>query len=175
MKTTLKALLVSAVFVIPFTTVQSDDDYPPMMGAGGMGMMGGGYGNGYHMQNGYGPGMMRGYGGMGMMNGYGDMGMGMMGVIDLSDEQIDEMQKIRSEQMSKMAPIMNEMWKARNNLYKASRSNSQKALIKAYDEMAAARKKAFLLRSEMREKMQSILTKEQKDKLRNTYKGMMGY
>ncbi|BBN59872.1 Spy/CpxP family protein refolding chaperone [Hydrogenovibrio marinus] len=189
MKTSLKALLLSATLIIPFSQAQADDDYTPMMG-NGYGMMGGGgYGPGYHMQNGYGPGMMGGYGspgmmggygGMGMMGGYGGMGMmggyGGMGVINLSDKQINQMQKIRSEQMAQMTPMMNEMWKARNDMFKAMRSHDQKAISKAYDEMAAVRKQAFMLHSKMREKMQSILTKEQKEKLRNAYRGMMmGY
>jgi Spy/CpxP family protein refolding chaperone len=146
---------------------------PGMMGGYGPGMMGG-YGPG--MMGGYGPGMMGGYG-PGMMGGYGPGMIGGygMGVINLSDEQIHKMQKIRSDQMAKMTSVMDEMWRARNDLYKAAQANDKKAMGKAYDELASVRKQAFMLRAEMREKMDSILTKEQKENLRNAHRGMIEY
>lgn len=181
MKTIIKAFLLTFTLFLPFTMAHADDDNAPMSSGYGMSMMGGGYGpgmmngqgmgygNGYHMRNGYRPGMMGGYG-MGMMGGYG------MGIINLSNDQIKKMQKIRTKAMNEMTPMMNKMWKTRNEMFKAMRSRDNKAISKAYDDMAAAKKAMFLERMKVQEKIQNVLTKEQKEKLRNAYRGMMmGY
>ena len=184
MKTGIKALLLSTALLNPLS-IQADDDFGPMMGDGyGYGMMGGGYGYGIRGQ--YGPGMMQGYGygprggyGPGMMHGYGyGYGPGMMGAygmgpINLSKEQIEKMQTIRSAAMDEMSTMMNKLWKARNKLSKAMQSGDDKAINSAYDEMASSKKQAFMYRLKMREKMQSVLTKEQKEAFRNGYPGMM--
>ncbi|WP_373019612.1 Spy/CpxP family protein refolding chaperone, partial [Thiomicrorhabdus sp.] len=145
---------------------------PGMMGGYGMGMMGG-YGPG--MMGGYGPGMMGGYG-MGMMGGYGPGMMGGYGMgINLSDDQINKMQKIQSEFMKDMFSTMNTMWKARNEMWKAMRSQDKKAAGKAIDDMSSAMKEMFMQRMDIQEKMQNLLTKEQKERFNNAYRGMMNY
>ncbi|WP_024850633.1 Spy/CpxP family protein refolding chaperone [Hydrogenovibrio kuenenii] len=189
MKTIIKALLLTFTLSSPFTIAQADDHNYPPMGYGGMSMMGGGYspgmmngqgmgyGNGYHMRNGYAPGMMGGYG-MSMMGGFG-MGYGMrgqgMGMINLSDEQMKQMQKIRSDAMKDMQPIMRKMWKARTALWKAMRTDKRdyKMIGKAYDNLSARKKEAFVQRLKMQEKMRKVLTKEQKEELKDAYENMM--
>ncbi|QCU89233.1 Spy/CpxP family protein refolding chaperone [Thiomicrorhabdus sediminis] len=121
-----------------------------------------------HAEDDYGPMMHDGYG-YGMMDGYG-YGMGPM---NLSAEQIEKMQSIRAETMDEMSSMMNKLWKARNKLSKAMRSDNDKAISKAYDELAAAKKQAFMYRLKRRDKMQSVLTKEQKEAFRSCYPRMM--
>lgn len=183
MKTGIKTLLLATVLITPMA-LHADDDYGAMMHDGyGYGMMDG---YGYGMRGGYGPGTMHGYGsrggyGPGMMHGYGmrgGYGSGMMGgygmnPMNLSAEQIEKMQTIRAENMDEMSGMMNKQWKARNKLSKAIRSNNEKAISKAYDELAAAKKQAFMYRLKMRDKMQSVLTKEQKEAFRSGYPRMM--
>ncbi|WP_319557978.1 Spy/CpxP family protein refolding chaperone [Thiomicrorhabdus sp.] len=150
---------------------------PGMMGGYGPGM-GGGYGSGQGMRQGYGygpgPGMMRGTGpgaqagfGRGMMGAYGSLNL------NLSQSQIEKMQKIRSDASGKMTPIMKDMWKARNEVWQATQSGDEKAIAKAYDDMTAVRKQAFMERAKVHQEMQNVLTKEQKQQLRNAYEDMM--
>ncbi|WP_172967661.1 periplasmic heavy metal sensor [Hydrogenovibrio sp. JE_KL2] len=173
MKTTLKTLLLSLALMTSFSLAHADDDedFAGMMPGQGYGMMGG-YGSGMGGMRGQG----MGYGGM--MPGYG-MGMGMrgqgMGIIQLSDEQMKKMQQVRANAMKDMQPIMRKMWKARAALWKAMRTDKRdhKAIGKAYDAMASVKKEAFMQRLKMQEEMRKVLTKEQREELKDAYESMM--
>ncbi|MBN2605924.1 MAG: periplasmic heavy metal sensor [Thiotrichales bacterium] len=177
MKTTLKTLLLSLALMTSFSLAYADDDedFSGMMPGQGYGMMGG-YGSG---MGGMGMGMRgQGMGYGGMMPGYG-MGMGMrgqgMGMIQLSDEQMKKMQQVRANAMKDMQPIMRKMWKARAALWKAMRTDKRdhKAIGKAYDAMASVKKEAFMQRLKMQDEMRKVLTKEQREELKDAYESMM--
>ena len=162
----------------------------------GSGMMGGGYGPGYGMQQGggYGPGMMGGgygpgYGGMmgGGMGGYG-MGPGMMGnwgvgmgpmyMLDLSDKQTTQMEKIQTETQSKHRALMRKMWDEQENLGEMYNSDTHnpEMMGKTYSKMADYQRQMIEIHADAENKMKAVLTKEQQEQLRRNYgRGMMGY
>jgi len=77
------------------------------MGSGaGMGMMGG-MGPGMGMMDDMGPGMGGGMGGFGP----GMMGMGPMAMLDLSDAQTAQLQKVQAEFMKAQRPLMRRIWR----------------------------------------------------------------
>lgn len=150
---------------------------PGMMGGpgmGGPGMMGGdaygcpgmGYGMhpgmmGYGMGMGMGPGMMGGYG-----MGPGMMGPGGRGMADLTPEQRKQIGKIQDETRKKnwelMGQVMDEQARLRDQ-YDAPKQDS--------DAMASSQKKINDLQRQMyenaskaHERMEAVLTKEQKEK-----------
>jgi Spy/CpxP family protein refolding chaperone len=157
--------------------------YGPGYGMG-PGMMGGGYGAGYGM----GPGTMGGYGmgygmGPGMMGGYGmGMGFGRMGGLwglDLKDEQVDKIDKIREELYSKQRGLMQQMWEQQDKLrelYYADKPD-RAAIDKAYAKLGELQRQAFDAHLDAEKKMEDVLTKEQRDQLRRGFRrwGMMGY
>lgn len=164
----------------------------------GPGMMGGGYG----MQpgGGYGPGMMGGYGpgyGRGMMGGgmggYGmgpgfGMGPGMMGawgvgmgplyMLDLTDAQTAQMEKIQTEMMSKHRTFARQMWDEQErlgDLYGSDKRDPDK-IGKVYSKISELQRQMIEMHTEAENKMEALLTKEQKEQLRRGYgRGMMGY
>jgi len=147
----------------------------------GPGMMGG-YGPGYGM----GPGMMGGYGqgygmGPGMMGGYGSgygMGPGMMGWDDyrdlnLSDEQRTKIAQIRKEMRAKQWPLMGEMMDARDklqDLYDADKQDAT-AIDKQYKVVDELRRKMVDNAVDAHNRINSILTKEQREKSRGPGRG----
>jgi len=150
---------------------------PGMMGGYGMGpgMMGGygGYGMGpMGMMGGMmGPGMMGGgYGGMGMMG----MGPGMMGGyggfngLNLSDEQRAKIDKIfdaeRKQHWSVMGKMMDEQNKLRD-LY-AQETPDPKKVGAVYGEIAKLRQQMIEAHVQASNQMQQVLTKEQREQLR---------
>lgn len=162
---------------------------PPATLQYGPGMMNGygGYGMGPGMMGGYGgygmgPGMMGGYGGYGMgpgmMGGYG-MGPGMMGGgmmgpcwgggLDLTPEQQTRINKIQDETRKANWALMGEMMDKQARLRDLNQAPKRdeaaidatskefgKLQQKMYDSMVAAHKR-----------METVLTKEQQEKLRN--------
>jgi Spy/CpxP family protein refolding chaperone len=169
------------------------------MGPGMMGGYGGGYGMGPGMMGGYGPGygmgpgMMGGWGGgygmgpgmMGygmvpwMMGGYGGgHGMGPWGMLNLSDAQTSQLEKIQTELMQKERTLMGKMWEEQNKL--ADLYNTEKrdpaAIGKAYSKLADLQRQALEARVDAENKVLGVLTKEQKEQMRRGFGwGMMGY
>lgn len=141
----------------------------------GPGMMGG-YGPGYGM----GPGMMGGYG-----HGYG-MGTGMMGWrnyrgLDLSADQKSKITPIQNEMRSKQWALMGEIMDAQDKLqelYDADKQDSA-AINKQYKVIEDLRRQMVDNSVDAHNRINSILTKEQLEKLREQGHGygpmMRGY
>lgn len=145
-------------------------------------------------QNNIGPGMMGGYGpgygmGPGMMGGYGPgygMGPGMMGWgnyrdLNLSADQKSKITQIRQEMRAKQWPLMGEMMDARDklqDLYDADKLDSA-AIDKQYKVVEDLRRQMVDNMVDAHNRINSILTKEQREKSREWggrgYGPMMGY
>jgi Spy/CpxP family protein refolding chaperone len=159
---------------------------PGMMGGGygpgsqqgnyGPGMMGGGYGPGM-MGGGYGPGMMGGGYGPGMMNGWGP-GAGALSQLDLSDAQSAQVEKIQAETQKKQRVLMRQMWEEQDklaDLYDDDKRDPA-AIGKVYSKVSDLQRQAMEMHVEAENKINALLTKEQKSQLRRSYRrGMMGY
>jgi len=148
------------------------------MGSGtGMGTMGG-MGPGMGMMDGMGPGMGGGMG-MGGMGGFGPgmMGMGPMAMLDLSDAQTAQLQKIQAESMKMHRPLMRRMWdeqKKLRALMNAEKPNPA-AVGKAYGRFADLQRQALEAHIDAENKMAAVLTKEQQAQMRRGFgRGMMG-
>lgn len=154
----------------------------------GMGMMGGN-GPGYGM----GPGMMGGgYGGMGMMGGMMGMGPGMMGggygmgpgmmggygmgMMNLSDDQRAKMNKIvdgeRKQHWAIMGKMMDEQTKLRD-LYSADKPDPKKVGA-VYGEIGKLQQQMIETHVQATNQMQDILTKEQREQIRQWHRGGSG-
>ena len=165
---------------------------PGQMGGGGMGMMGGGMmdmmmgggpGGGMGMM-GMGGGMMGGMGmgpgggmGMGMGGpGMGMMGMGPMSMLDLSDEQRDKITKLSDDMRRKnwdtYGKIMDEQAKLRD-LYSGETVDVKKAGA-VYGNISKLQQQVFETSLEAHNRVQAVLTKEQKEQLRQMTRGGMG-
>ncbi|WP_161626935.1 Spy/CpxP family protein refolding chaperone [Sulfuricella denitrificans] len=165
-----------------------------MMGGGmGPGMMSGGMGQGYGM----GPGMMGGMGGPGngMMMGSGMMGggmgqgygmehggwagrMGPMAMLDLSDAQTAQLEKIQTELRKTQRALMRQMWDEQekmSDLFDVEKRDPV-AIGKAFSKLADLQRHAMEARIDAENKAATVLTKEQKAKMRRGFgSGMMGY
>jgi Spy/CpxP family protein refolding chaperone len=167
-----------------------------MMGGGmGPGMMSSGMGQGYGM----GPGMMGGMGGFGpgagMMMGPGMMGggmghgygmgpggwagrMGPMDMLDLSDAQTAQLEKIQTESRKTQRALMRQMWDEQekmSDLFDVEKRDPV-AIGKAYSKLADLQRHAMEARIDAENKAATVLTKEQKAKMRRGFgSGMMGY
>ncbi len=160
---------------------------PGMMGGPGPGM-GAGMMGAYGPASGYGmgcPGMMGGHGpGYGMMGGYGPgygTGPGMMGGwsgLNLSDAQTAQMDKIHDSLQEKHRKLMSEMWNEQATmakLYSAERRDPA-AIGKAHDRLSRLQREALEARIEAENKIDDVLTKEQKSQFRRGHGwGLMGY
>jgi len=162
-----------------------NEGYGPGYGMG-PGMMGGwgGYGMGPGMMGGWGgygmgPGMMGGWGpgygmGPGMMGGYG-MGYGMMGgyrwglgALNLTDAQRARIADIQREASRKQWDVMGKVHEQQYQLQEqyASGRLDDDAARKAYAAMADAHKQMFDIQLDARKKIDAVLTKEQREQLR---------
>ena|SRR3989344_3714942 len=150
------------------------------MGPGGMGMMGGGPG-GMGMMGGGGMmgGMGMGPGGMGMgMMGMGGAGMGMgpVGMLDLTDEQRGKIEKIQDDTRRKnwdtYGKIMDEQSRLRD-LY-AGETVDAKKVGAAYAGIAKLQQQLIEAHVEAHNRVQAVLTKEQREQLRQWSRGGMG-
>lgn len=174
-----------------------------MMGGGGPGMMGGGMGPGMMgpgmMGGGMGPGMMMGGGmsgfgpgagmGPGMMGpgmmGPGMMGPGMMGssmahlgLLDLTDAQITQIENIKTEWKKKQRPLMRQIWEEQDKLndLTAAEKRDPRAIGKAYSRVSELHRQALEAHIEMENKVIGVLTPEQRTQMRRSFgRGMMGY
>lgn len=137
-------------------------------GSGGMGMMGGGM---MDMMMGGGPG-----GGMGMMGGGMMGGMGPLWMLDLSDEQGDKIEKIHDDVRRKnwdtYGKIMDEQAKLRD-LYSGETVDPKKVGA-VYAGIAKLHQQVIESSVEARNRVQAVLTKEQKEQLRQWKRGGMG-
>ncbi|MFH2210920.1 MAG: Spy/CpxP family protein refolding chaperone [Pseudomonadota bacterium] len=150
---------------------------PGMMGGGGMmggmgqGMMGGGMG----MMGGMGPGMM---GGGGMMGGMGQGMMSRMAMLDLSDAQAEQLEKIQAEAMKKQRKLMRQMWDEQekmSDLYDEEKRDPA-SIGKAYSKLSDIHRQAIEIRIDTENKAAAVLSKEQKAQMRRGFgRGMMGY
>ncbi len=161
----------------------------PMGMMGGMGgygpgagmMMGGGFGPGYGM----GPGMMGDMGGFGL--GAGMMGRGFgpgygagapMAMMDLTDTQISQLEKIQSDGTKKLRALMRQMWDEQEKLGDLSRAEKRDpaAIGKAYARLAELQGQAMEIRIATENKASEVFTKEQQLEMRRSFgRGMMGY
>jgi Spy/CpxP family protein refolding chaperone len=156
---------------------------PGMMGPGMMGGYGQGPGGGYGPGYGMGPGMMGGYGpgyGMGrgmmggMMGGYGPgmmgggMGYGMLYQLDLTPDQWNKVNAIHEDLAKKQWDVAG---KAREEAYKlrnlmSAEKRDRGAITAQYKKLQDLRLQSFQARLDTREKIEGVLTKEQKGQLR---------
>ncbi|MFZ5556616.1 MAG: Spy/CpxP family protein refolding chaperone [Pseudomonadota bacterium] len=133
---------------------------PGMMGPGmmGPGMMGGGM---------MGPGMMGGgMMGPGMMGG--GMGYGMLSQLNLSPDQWNKVEEIQEETRKRnwdlMGKMQDESYKLRRLLSAPQRD--RKAIAEQYRKLSELRQQGFEARLEAHDKLEGVLTKEQREQLR---------
>lgn len=179
---------------VPSVSADTTTTGPQMMqgqrGSGqgyGPGMMGDGYGPGYgmHQGGGYGPGMMGGGYGPGMMGGgygYGMMGMTGAGMglqmLDLNDEQAAKVDKIQTETITRQRTLMRQMWDEQEKLgdLYANEKRDPAEIGKVYGKLSDLQRQAMENRLEAENKVEALLTKEQKARLHRGYgRGMMGW
>ena len=150
------------------------------MGPGMIGGYGPGQGGGYGGQGGYGmgPGMMGGYGGQGgygmgpgMMGGGmmgGGMGYGMLYQLNLSPEQWNKVnaahQDISRKQWDLIGKMREEGFKLRNLM--AAEKRDRAAITAQYKKIQDFRLQTFQARLDAHEKIDAILTNEQKSQVR---------
>jgi len=160
------------------SAAEPSSDWQNNMGPGMMGGYGPGYGMGPGMMGGYGPG----YGGM--MGGYGPgygMGPGMMGWADyselnLSNDQKSKIAQIRKEMRARQWPLMGEMMDARDrlqDLYDADKQDAA-AIDKQYKVVEDLRRQMVDNAVDAHNRINSILTKEQREKSREWSRGGYG-
>lgn len=151
---------------------------PGMMGSYGRGgMMGGGYGGG--PGQGYGPGMMGGGGMMGgMMGPYGRegmMGLGPLQALDLDEQQIGKINQIRDELRRKswnaMGKLQDEQAQMRD-LFLAEKRDPA-AIGKQSMKIAELRRQLLEAQIDAHNRIEALLSKEQKAQLRSYRRGWM--
>lgn len=142
---------------------------PGMMGPGMMGGYGPGPGGGYGYGHGMGAGMM-GSGMMGGMMGPGMMGggYGMLYQLNLSSDQWSKVNAIHEDVAKKQWELAGKMreeaYKLRNLM--ASEKRDRSAITGEYKKLQELRLQSFQARLETQEKIDGVLTKEQKEQLR---------
>lgn len=168
---------------VPLVQAQPARSESPREGYG-PGMMGGYGGPG---QGPYGPGMMRGQGqpygyGPGMMGGgmmrggmMGGMGLGPLQALDLSEQQQARINQIRDETRRKnwdtMGKLMDEQARLRDLL--AAEKRDPAAIGKQSMKMADLRRQMLEASIESHNRIEALLSKEQKDQLRSYRRGWM--
>lgn len=189
MKTRMKmaTIVLSALMLGTLSGAAAADPNWQGMGPGMMGGYGPGYGMGPGMMGGYGPG----YGmGPGMMGGYGrgyGMGPGMMGYgsayrdLNLSADQRAKITEIRRTMRTKHWGLMAQMMDAQDklqDLYDDDKPDAA-AINKQYKIMEDLRRQMVDSAVEARNRIDAILTKEQREKAREGGPGygpmMWGY
>ncbi len=137
-------------------------------------MTGGGMGSGYGMSMmGLGQGVM-GYG-MGMMGSGMDMmgPVGPYGMLDLAPEQRTKINKIlddlRKQHLAVMGKMLDEQAKLRD-LFDDEKLDAKK-IGAAYDALSAQRRNLLVLRVEATNAIREILTKEQREELKQMMRG----
>jgi len=153
------ASLALGVSLVP-ATARADTEYP-MMGGYGYGMMGGGYGSrGGMMGDGYGPGMMMGGGGC----------YGIERTLNLTPDQQKTISKIREDKRKSHWEIMGKMHEEQyklRDLYNADKTDA-KAISAQYKKIQGMQQQMMESGLETHNKIQDLLTNEQKEKLKGT-------
>jgi Spy/CpxP family protein refolding chaperone len=115
----------------------------------------------------------------GGMDGFGPgmMGMGPMAMLDLSDAQTAQLQKIQAESMKAQRPLMRQIWDEKKQLW--GLMNAEKpdpaAIGKAYGRLADLQRQALEAHIDAKNKMAAVLTKEQQAQMRRGFgHGMWG-
>jgi len=183
------SLVAAALALAPSAQAQGYGMGPSMMrGYGpGSGMMGpGGYGMGPGMM-GYGdyetgPGMM----GPCMMGGYGDYGigpgttggygLGQISRLGLSDQQRDEFTKLRDQLRRQHWDIMGKIMDERSklsDLYAEDKPDAGK-IGAVYDDIAKLQKEMVQTRLDAWNKIQDVLTPQQREQLKAWREGRFG-
>ncbi len=168
MRISRKAVIVATLLAaLPFVTVAQMPMNPERMqqmqqgkGAVGMGMMGGGM--------------------MDMMDGgcpmMGGQGMGPIGMLDLTDEQRTQINKLTDEHRRKdwdtMGKIMDEQAKLRD-LYAADTPDPKKVGA-VYGSIAKYRQQMIEANVTLQNSIEATLTKEQRERLKQARRGGMG-
>lgn len=175
--------LVMASLIGGAAAMASAEDNPtqPQAGYGmGPGIMGGGYGMGPGAMMGGGYGMMG--NGYGMMGGYG-MGPGMMmsgwgnplrSALNLSEDQQKKIQKIQEDLAQQQWAMMQAMHTTMMDTYKKygmSDDMDVDAIMKTQTAMMNTHLQMLRNRLEAQKKMREVLTKEQREKLREMMYG----
>jgi len=168
---------------VPLAQAQPARSESPREGYG-PGMMGGYGGPG---QGPYGPGMMRGQGqaygygpgmmGGGMMSGgmMGGMGLGPLQALDLNEQQQTRINQIRDETRRKnwdtMGKLMDEQARLRDLF--AAEKRDPTAIGKQSMKLADLRRQLLEASIESHNRIEALLSKEQKDQLRSYRRGWM--
>jgi len=120
---------------------------------------------------------MGGYGdyetGRGMM---GDYGLGQVSRLDLSDQQRDQINKLRDQLRRQHWDIMGKMMDERSklqDLYAEDKPDPEK-IGAVYDEIAKLQKEMVQTRIETRNKIQDVLTPQQREQLKTWRQGRWG-
>lgn len=177
---TLTALAVLST-AVPLVQAQPARSESPREGYG-PGMMGGYGGPG---QGPYGPGMMRGQGqgyGPGMMGGgmmgggmMGGMGLGPLQALDLNEQQQTRINQIRDETRRKswetMGKLMDEQARLRDLM--AAEKRDPAAIGKQSMKLADLRRQLLEASIESHNRIEALLSKEQRDQLRSYRRGWM--
>jgi len=162
---------------VPFVQAQPARSDSPRENYG-PGMMGGYGGPG---QGPYGPGMMRGQGqsygyGPGMMGGMmGGMGLGPLQALDLNEQQQTRINQIRDETRRKnwetMGKLLDEQARLRDLL--AAEKRDPAAIGKQSMKMADLRRQLLEASIDSHNRIEALLSKEQRDQLRSYRRGWM--
>jgi len=188
MKALSHALAVTVLAACTLTA--SAQPQPPARGEGpayGAGMMGGGmmgaYGPGPGAGPGYGPGhgrgMMDGFGPEMMGGGYGRggamMGLGPLQALNLGEQQLSKINQIRDETRRKnwdtLGKMLDEQARLRD-LYTADKRDPA-AIGKQSMKVAELRRQLLEASIDSHNRIEALLTAEQKDQLRNWRRGWM--
>lgn len=171
------ALLAAPAHAQPARPDNTPGYGPGMMGGYGPGMMGGGYGGG--PGQGYGPGMMGGGGMMGgMMGPYGRegmMGLGPLQALDLDEQQISKVNQIRDElrrrSWNALGKLQDEQAQMRDLLLAEKRDPA--AIGKQSMKIADLRRQLLEAQIDAHNRIEALLSKEQKAQLRSYRRGWM--
>lgn len=174
-------MLAAALAAFTFTAQAQNaprGDGPPGTGYGpgyGPGMMGGygPQGRGMIGGYGYGPGMMGGYGRGGMMGGM--MGLGPLHALGLNDQQYAKITQIQDEMRRKnwdvMGKLMDEQARLRD-LFAADKRDPS-AIGKQSMKLAELRRQLLEASVDAHNRIEALLSKEQKEELRSYRRGWM--
>lgn len=138
---------------------------------------------GANVPRGYGPGMMGGYGrgsgwGMGSMMGipgHGPMGMGPYHALNLSEQQRAKISQIQDETRRKNWDVMGKLLDEQARLRElfAAEKRDPSAIGKQTMKMAELRRQLVEASVDAHNRMEALLTKEQKEQLRSFGRGWM--
>lgn len=166
----IRLTLFCGLLAAPLVSVADDDD--AYYGMPGPGMMGGYHGYGMGMMGGRGPGSGMGYG-MGMM---GACGAGLPGMLDLSEEQRTKINRLQDEMDKAHWTIMGKMMEEQNrlrDLYQMDELDSKK-IGAVYANISKLRQQMIEMHAQTTNQIQALLTKGQREQLRNWRRGGMG-